>query len=630
MRILNLRVNHFGKLANKEIELKDGINIIYGKNESGKSTLLKFIMGMFYGLSKNKNGKFISDYERYTPWDGGEFSGKISYELDDGQKYEVFREFKKKNPTIYNEDLEDISNHFNIDKTAGNKFFYDQTKVDEELFLSTIVSLQEEVKLDEKEQNTLVQKMSNLASTGEDNVSFQKIMTKLNKKQMEEIGTQRSQDRPINVITKRMEEIQNEKEFLSKFATKQYEIEEENKNLENEIKEEEDKLELLKKLKQLIEKQELEKEKLKINENVISEYNKKIQKLQQKQYDENNESNKLQKLARNKLPLEIIVSGILIILSIVSICFIKNDIISSISIVLAIVSSIFAGYTQYRKKIEVIADKTSQNVEKTKEENEIEVLNNAIIKLQEEVNNTNESLKKEYKEQIEKIRNEYLGIIPIKVIDELLAKQSVQYEVTVLQNKLTEDKIKLHTTSNDKQAISEKVENLVELEEEYAVLEEQYEELIKNNELINLVKTEIEKAYDIMKKDVTPKFTNNLSQIIEKISSGKYKNIQLDETNGMIVEVDNGNYMLAKNLSIGTIDQLYLALRLGAGQEISQENLPIILDEAFAYWDDARLENIIQYLNEEFENRQVILFTCSNREKDILNKLNIRYNSIEL
>ena len=133
-----------------------------------------------------------------------------------------------------------------------------------------------------------------------------------------------------------------------------------------------------------------------------------------------------------------------------------------------------------------------------------------------------------------------------------------------------------------------------------------------------------------MKKDVTPKFTNNLSQIIEKISAGKYKNIRLDETNGMIVEVDNGNYMLAKNLSIGTIDQLYLALRLGAGQEISQENLPIILDEAFAYWDDARLENIMQYLNQEFKDRQVILFTCSNREREMLDKLNIRYNYIEL
>ena len=201
MKILNLKINNFGKLSNKDFKLENGINIVYGQNESGKSTLLKFIMGMLYGLSKNKNGKFISDLEKYTPWNGGEFSGKISYELDNGKKFEVFRDFKKKNPNIYNEQLEDISNTFNIDKTTGNKFFYDQTKVDEELFSSTIVSLQEETKLEEKEQQTLVQKMFNIASTGEDNLSFQKIMNKLNKRQMEEIGTSRSQDRPINIIT---------------------------------------------------------------------------------------------------------------------------------------------------------------------------------------------------------------------------------------------------------------------------------------------------------------------------------------------------------------------------------------------------------------------------------------------
>lgn len=236
MKILNLKINNFGKLINKEIKLKDGINIIYGENESGKSTLLKFIMGMFYGLSKNKNGKFISDYERYTPWGGGEFSGKISYELDSGEKYEVFRDFKKKNPSIYNKDLEDISKSFNIDKTIGNKFFYDQTKVDEELFLSTICSVQEETKLEEKEQLALVQKMSNLVSTGEDNTSFSKIITKLNKRQIEEIGSNRTTDRPINIITKRLEEINNEKEALADFKNKQYDIELEKQTLEEEIK----------------------------------------------------------------------------------------------------------------------------------------------------------------------------------------------------------------------------------------------------------------------------------------------------------------------------------------------------------------------------------------------------------
>lgn len=630
MEILNLKVNNFGKLSNKEIELKKGINIIYGENESGKSTLLKFIMGMFYGLSKNKNKKFISDYEKYMPWNGGEFSGKITYKLDNNQKYEVFREFKKKNPNIFNENLEDISKEFNIDKNLGNRFFYDQTKVDEELFLSTIVSLQEEVKLDEKEQNILVQKMSNLASTGEDNISFQKIMNNLNKRQMEEIGTARSQDRPINTVMKRMEEIENEKEYLSNFTNKQYEIEEKNQELEVQIKEQENKLELLKNLKQVQEKKELQKEKLKINENVKREYNKKIQKLYEKDKEEN-AKDKLQVIHnKNVIKVGVILDVIFFILTIISIFLIKNDIITAIFTVLTIISVVYTGYQQYKSKMGIHTKEIKQNVEKANTKNEIEVLLQATKKLEEESKNTVQLIEKEYNEEIEKIRNKYIGIIPIKEIDELLSKQALTYEINVIQNKISENKVKLHTINVDKNNILPKLENLAQLEEEYMVLEEQYNELIKNNDIINLVKDEVQNAYEIMRKNVTPKFTSNLSKIIEKISSGKYKNVQLDETNGMIIEIENGNYISAKNLSIGTIDQLYLSLRIGAGMEISEEKLPIILDEAFAYWDQTRLENILKYLNEEFKDRQIILFTCTNREKEALQKLGIEFNRVIL
>ena len=65
MKINNLKINGFGKIENKEINLENKINIIYGKNESGKSTLLKFILKIFYGTSKNKKGKEISDFEKY-------------------------------------------------------------------------------------------------------------------------------------------------------------------------------------------------------------------------------------------------------------------------------------------------------------------------------------------------------------------------------------------------------------------------------------------------------------------------------------------------------------------------------------------------------------------------------------
>lgn len=156
-----------------------GINVIYGKNESGKSTLLDFLTSIFYGINKNKNGKEISNFDKYMPWDEGEFSGKVAYELDNGDNFEVYRNFAKKNPKIFDEEANDISKEFTIDKLTGNKFFYEQTKVDEELFNMSMVIHQQEVKMDSKSQNTLVQKASNIILTGEDSVSYQKVLRKI-------------------------------------------------------------------------------------------------------------------------------------------------------------------------------------------------------------------------------------------------------------------------------------------------------------------------------------------------------------------------------------------------------------------------------------------------------------------
>jgi len=140
---------------------------------------LDFLTSIFYGINKNKNGKEISNFDKYMPWDEGEFSGKVAYELDNGDNFEVYRNFAKKNPKIFDEEANDISKEFTIDKLTGNKFFYEQTKVDEELFNMSMVIHQQEVKMDSKSQNTLVQKASNIILTGEDSVSYQKVLRKI-------------------------------------------------------------------------------------------------------------------------------------------------------------------------------------------------------------------------------------------------------------------------------------------------------------------------------------------------------------------------------------------------------------------------------------------------------------------
>lgn len=111
---------------------------------------------------------------------------------------------------------------------------------------------------------------------------------------------------------------------------------------------------------------------------------------------------------------------------------------------------------------------------------------------------------------------------------------------------------------------------------------------------------------------------------------GKYKKANFDADNGLIIEREDGEYINCNNLSIGTIDQLYLSLRLSVMNEISKEKMPIILDEAFAFYDNERLENILKFINDNYKENQIIIFTCSNREKEILNKLNIEYNLINL
>ena len=305
MKINKLRINSYGKLKEKEINLESGINLIYGQNEAGKSTLIKFIINSFYGISKNKKGKEISDFEKYKPWSGEEFSGKLEYELDNNEKYEIYRDFNKKNPKIFNENMEDISKQFNIDKNKGNEFFYEQTKIDEDLFLSTLAINQSEVKLEGQAQNFLIQKIANLAQTGDDSISFKRVIDRINRRQLDEVGTERSREKPINVVARNLQELCQEKENLEKYKNFKYEFEEKESTLNNEIFNLENEKNFLSEIKLQKENEKIENEKIKLKENLQKENLEKINLLNKEinelkinnknildRYSENNSENK--------------------------------------------------------------------------------------------------------------------------------------------------------------------------------------------------------------------------------------------------------------------------------------------------------------------------------------------------
>ena len=712
MNIKNIKINAYGNLENKEINLDKKINIIHGANESGKSTILSYIVNSFYGISKTKDGKDISDYDKYKPWNNNEFSGRISYELDNGEQYEVFRDFNKKNPKIYNKNLEDITDKFEIDKKEGSKFFLEQTGIDKQMYTSTVVSMQEEVRLDDKNQNMLIQKIANLAGTGEDNVSYKKALTKLQNKIRDEIGTNKTSQKPINILNNQIEEINKKIEEIKPNINKKYEIDNQkdliNENLKNlEIKKEileeinkknQNKLDYLKEknIKEISKKDNEEHiEKLKKEANTVKEEQMKVEKtvndlnkkLEEKKVEQSRIEQELNKeneqteniensknIKSSKNTIYIIFLIVFIALGILGVALLKNYLVTIVFGILALIDIILL-ITKKIKVNRIIKEENKLSETKKKEhirdlEEEKEYILKEIDKIskelkEEEANQkeiasknsmlqgqiillekTNTSLENELnsiKEKLEKLQSnneeellaQYNGKMDREKLLQIINSTDIEPQLKNVETQINNEKIKLKGLEIEENTVIPQIDAMVELEETLQAKKEEYNNLKNQEDIINITIENLEQAYEEMKTTITPKFTENLSKNIEEISNGKYSKVTINDESGMVVENNRGEYINANNLSTGTIDQLYLSLRLSMIEDLSKESLPIILDETFAYFDNTRLENAIKYLikltqGENIKNHQVIIFTCTNREKEILEKLDFKYNLVEI
>ena len=699
MKIKNIKVNAYGNIENKDINLEEGINIIHGANESGKSTLLNYIISIFYGISRNKDGKALSDYEKYKPWNSNEFSGRISYKLENGEKYEIFRDFNKKNPKIYNDKLEDISDRFETDKKDGSKFFIEQMGIDKQMYLSTVVSTQEEVRLDEKNQNMLIQKIANLAGTGEDNVSYKKALIKLQEKIRDEIGTNKTSQKPINIIEKEIVEINNKIVETEKYRNRKYEIDAEKEQILSELKELEQQKQILQELQNSMKSEEETKNRLEIREknrkdniakineltnqkNTINAESERVQSAKNhlqdiiKGHKENIEklNSEIEKIANEKEEKQekekpsisfIVITVVLAIALICSIILIKNYIVSGILGVAIIANIVFYVINKNKQKVnkaklrekinqekqykreklenqkqQIIANvnTTEKELEKQEEEekqvnSELSMLKGQIIlleknneKITEEIEQDNKAIKEESNKNKQQIIEKYKD----KNINDLLYINDYQNYISKIEETINNNRIRIKGLEIEYDTIVPQLDEMVVLEEKREADKEKLEELREKESIINIAIENLMDAYEEMKTTITPKFTKNLSESIQKLSSNKYNKVTINDENGMIIENNRGEYVEAIKLSTGTIDQLYLALRLSMIDELSKENLPIILDESFAYSDNNRLKNMLQYLTSDLNNHQTIIFTCTDREQKMLEAMNIPYNVVEL
>ena len=605
MQINKININNYGNLSNKEINLDNKINIIYGKNEAGKSTLLNFIESMFFGANKNKGKKIIPDFDRYNPWNNGEYSGTIDYQLENGEEFHIYRDFKKKNPQILNKLGKDISQEFNIDKKNGNQFFTEQTGMDRSLIDSTIITEQNQVELDEGTQNQLLQKIANLSESGEEELSYKKIMDKLNKILLNEVGTERSQLKPLNITISKIDDYQNKIQDIKQYENERFEITQEIADIQEEINKESENRNIYDEVKKIIDNDKIEQEKIDEKYKTVKENKAKME-----QYKEELDKTENKKNAERKKHIKIrILANVILSIIAISLVFLPRNIIL-VAIPILIVLFIIINMKHLKNE-----DNTSELT------NKLEFLKNTTNSIENEIKTMQDELyKKDEAEKnriITKCNNEDISSLFSSKIDEVISENTRSVE---------QNEIKKHKLEIDKQEIEKKFEKLAEYEENLEIEKRRLEELEHKQKIIKETMEILNKSYEDMKENVAPKFNKNLSKNIEVFSNEKYKEITI--TDKIFVKLDNGENVPIEKLSTGTIEQIYLAFRLSVIEEISKEKMPIVLDEAFAYYDDERLLQTLKFL--DIISNQIIILTCTKREKSLLDKAQIRYNLIEL
>lgn len=231
MKINSVYIASFGGLKNKQIDLANGFNVIYGENEKGKSTLMAFIKMMFYGSDRGSTSLKKNIRKKYTPWDNSQMAGSIDFTLK-GKNYRLEREFRASNSTdkVTLIDL-DLGERKTVSADIGNELLgLSAAAFERSVFIGQLGFPEQ----DDAASGEINSKLSNISASGDENVSFEEVNTRLEKAKlalMSKSGKAGEYDKNLKVLNELKEKIEASTEAAVQFQNKRTSA----KNLENQI-----------------------------------------------------------------------------------------------------------------------------------------------------------------------------------------------------------------------------------------------------------------------------------------------------------------------------------------------------------------------------------------------------------
>ncbi len=213
MKIKLLDIKGFGKFSQLRIEPNEGFNIVFENNESGKSTLQAFIRAMLYGQKggrKSKDGS-LPPQKHFKPWNSEQYAGILEYTLENGKSYRVGRNFEKGTTNIYDDGANNITSNFSQSKDVGPEFAEEHLGIDEAAFERSAFISQLQSVINEEGKKNLIEKLSNLNTTGSEELSLSVAVNAIETALLERVGTKTSSTRPLNKVNDKLSELDKER-----------------------------------------------------------------------------------------------------------------------------------------------------------------------------------------------------------------------------------------------------------------------------------------------------------------------------------------------------------------------------------------------------------------------------------
>ena len=611
MRLLELHIDGFGKFHDRTISFNDGINIIYGKNEAGKSTLHTFIRGMLFGIERGRGRAAKNDlYTKYEPWENsGTYEGWLRLEKD-GTIYRIERRFRKENKS-----LKIINETKGLEEEATPAFVSSLLDgLTETMYNNTISIGQLKSATEDGMVTELKNYIANMNTTGNISLNITKATAFLrNQKRSLEAGLIPEASREFTSLLAEIRSVEAEiagPEYENQLAAYQ--------NMRTQVKGLIDNTQTQK--KDLDEKLANGKKVLSDNgftdrasvdamssdaERLYSEYN-----------TLNGECNKKSRKVLSGLTAVLGVAGLGAAAALGYFNLTAYLPVCGAAAAAAVIFFIISLFIRQKdKEYHRLFDNTSSEL-------------GALLARHLGDSAVSEDAMNAFRARM----GEFSKLCDMVAQSEAEIRKFLE-DLSNLQTKQAGCSEMIEKQQRTQWELEKKLEHLSNCKNKAKALKRTLAENDRIHDEIVAIDLAQETMADLSSsiRDSFGLYLNKeASQYITGITGGIYDSMSIDENLNVFLNT-KAKLVPLENVSSGTMDQVYLALRLAAAKLLqgSGSGFPLIFDDSFTQYDDERLKTALEWLASAYGG-QIIIFTCHRREAQMLRARQVEFQLIEM